>query len=280
MAAPQNQYAFDLEVALAASLRWSSRSEHHDKFESAISKQHYTELDTPARCAARANRLLDRMRRSDPDAVNAMAVELGESAVGSISRAELTSETVTDELLERVIGTTRDFQFVEFLEAALFASKAVGRVVTKLSGGRVAYGSGFMVSPSLMITNHHVLPSEDFASKSTVEFDYQRDRLGRMLTVNSFRLDPAIFFLTDQGLDFALVAVSPVGPSKLLDDYGWCPLIPTLGKIITGEPINIVQHPKGDLKQIVIRENRLLDTFDGADNFLHYEADTEPGSSG
>jgi endonuclease G len=280
MTAPQNQYAFDLEVALAASSRWKLRGEHHDKFENAIKKQHYSELDTPARCAARANRLLDRLRRSDPDAVNAMADEFGESAFEAISRAELTSETVTDELLERVIGTTRDFQFVEFLEAALFASKSVGRIVTKLSGGRVAYGSGFMVSPSLMITNHHVLPSEEIASLSMVEFDYQRDRLGRMLTVSSFRLDPSIFFLNDLSLDFALVAVSPAGSSKPLDNYGWCPLIPTLGKIITGEPINIVQHPKGDLKQIVIRENLLLDTFEGTENFLHYEADTEPGSSG
>ncbi|MGH8573831.1 MAG: DNA/RNA non-specific endonuclease, partial [Gammaproteobacteria bacterium] len=76
------------------------------------------------------------------------------------------------------------------------------------------------------------------------------------------------------------VAVSPDGPSRALDDYMWCPLLKEPGKIVAGEPINIIQHPKGERKQVVIRENRLLDALEGAELFYHYEADTEPGSSG
>jgi endonuclease G len=280
MVAPQDEYSFDLEVAVAAAERWSKRGQQHAKFEQATRNKQYSELDTADRRAARANRLLCKLQETNPREAKVMAAEFDASISRGIVTAEVTPETVSDDLLERVIGKTRDFQFVEFLEQAVYASKAVGRVVTKLGGGRVSYGTGFMVSPRLLMTNHHVLTSADIAVRSTIEFDYQRDRLGRAFTVRTFKLDPAVFFLNDKELDFALVAVSPNGSGRPLQDYGWCPLIKDPGKIVAGEPINIVQHPKGEMKQVVIRENRLIDTFEGSDLFYQYEADTEPGSSG
>ena len=45
----------------------------------------------------------------------------------------------------------------------------------------------------------------------------------------------------------------------------------------SGRFVTIVQHPRGEKKQIALRENRIVDVLD---SFLHYEADTEPGSSG
>jgi hypothetical protein len=48
------------------------------------------------------------------------------------------------------------------------------------------------------------------------------------------------------------VAVSPDGSGRALGDYMWCPLLKEPGKIVTGEPINIIQHPKGERKQVVI----------------------------
>ena len=38
-----------------------------------------------------------------------------------------------------------------------------------------------------------------------------------------------------------------------------------------------MQHPRGKKKQVALRENRIIDTLQ---RFLHYSADTEPGSSG
>lgn len=280
MAAPPNEYAFDLDIALAAADRWSGREHQHTKFERAARNKQYSELDTPERRAARANRLLGKLQKDAPREAEAMAAELKESMGGSLGTPEVTPETVNDDLLERVIGKTRDFQLVEFLEQALYVSKAVGRIVTRLSGSRVSFGTGFMVSPRLLMTNHHVLTSADSAARSTVEFDFQRDRFGRAIAVRTFKLDPKAFFLNNKELDFALVAVSPDGNGRPLQHYGWCPLIKAPGKIIAGEPINIIQHPKGEMKQVVIRENRLIDPFEGLDLFFHYEADTEPGSSG
>ncbi|MGS0524865.1 trypsin-like serine peptidase [Zobellia nedashkovskayae] len=50
-----------------------------------------------------------------------------------------------------------------------------------------------------------------------------------------------------------------------------------LGKIIDGENCAIVQHPKGDYKKIVMKDIRMLVL---KDDFLIYESDTLPGSSG
>lgn len=276
MAAPQNEYAFDVEAALAAAERWGDRGEPHARFERAARDKRYFELDTRERKVKRVNRLLARLQRTAPQAAVAMSAGFPESTARAIARADVPVDT-DDILLERVIGKTRDFLFVEFLDQAVYASKAVGRIVTMLGGGRVSYGTGFMVSPRLLMTNHHVLSSPAAAARSVAEFDYQRDRLGRPVAVRAFKLDPATFFLLDKGLDFALVAVDPEGAGRRLEDYGWCPLIKEEGKILVGEPLNIVQHPLGEMKQVVIRENRLIDLLD---RYAHYEADTEPGSSG
>ncbi len=281
MAAPRNQYAFNLEAAKAAAKRWSARDAHHQEFESAVLAKRYSALDTSERRAARANRLLGKLQDAAPRVAAKLAREMrGAAARPRVATESVTAETVSDALLERVIGKTRDFLFVEFLEQAFFASKAVGRIVTELGNGRVGFGTGFMVSPHLLLTNHHVLTSAGAAARSKVEFDYRRDRYGRAVDVRAFSLDPGAFFLNDNDRDFALVAVADDGAGLPLRDYGWCPLIKADGKIVAGEPINIVQHPLGELKQVVVRENRLIDSLDGRDLFYHYEADTEPGSSG
>ena len=277
MPAPRNEYAFDPDVAIAAARRWGTREETHARFERAARRKKYSDLDTPERRAKRANRLLARLRKAAPQAAEEIASEFTESTARQISRAAVSPATIDDHLLERVIGETRDFLFVEFLEQAVHASRAIGRIVTKLGDGRVSYGTGFMVSPQLLMTNHHVLRSRDDAGRSVVQFDYQRDRFGRPVALRAFQLAPGTFFLADAEHDFAVVAVAPGGSGRPLADYGWCPMIQEEGKIVVGEPINIVQHPKGEMKQVIIRENRLVDLLE---LHAHYEADTEPGSSG
>jgi endonuclease G len=95
-----------------------------------------------------------------------------------------------------------------------------------------------------------------------------------------FAFDPAVFFLTDpvRGLDYTLIAVGEKlsGP-KRLDQFGWCALSNASDKHALGEVANIVQHPDGRYKEVVLRENRLAARLDLV---LHYVADTEPGSSG
>ncbi len=178
---------------------------------------------------------------------------------------------------ERVYGSTIDFVSSVFLDRGAAACRAVARVAFR--DGR-AQGSGFLVSPRLFLTNHHVIGSAAAAASFCAEFDYELDRNDRQRDASRFAFDPAGFFETDErdDLDFTLIAIGErlSGP-KRLSAFGWCPLSGAGDKHALGEVANIVQHPDGRLKEVVLRENRLVSRLD---TVLHYVADTEPGSSG
>jgi endonuclease I/V8-like Glu-specific endopeptidase len=179
---------------------------------------------------------------------------------------------------ERVMGRS-DLTSVCFLERGLKASRTVGRILIGDSRGRVVgYGTGFMVSPRLMLTNNHVLSSRAEAATSRVEFNYQSGLDGAALPSVVFALEPGDFFLTDEELDYTLVAVKAVSLNDMpLREFGFNRLDGTQGKVLLGEYVNIIQHPNGEPKQLALRENQVVDLLD---HFLHYMTDTAPGSSG
>lgn len=282
MSSPSNTFAISMDAAMEAAQRWTSRQSHHLQIDLSKSTPAFSKFETRDRILLRAQRLQAQGVASPTSSVPPLLIE-------SYSPAATQSNTKTskgqpvpqfnDIALERVINRTRDFQFTAFLEQAIFVAHAVCRIATQLGDGRESYGTGFLVTPHLLLTNHHVLPDLETALASTAEFGYQQDRRGHVARSRPCPLDPKRFFVNDKKLDFALVAVDrsqrdPKAP------WVWCPMIKELGKIITLEHINIIQHPRGEVKQVVIRENRLLDSFEGKDIVLHYEADTEPGSSG
>jgi endonuclease G len=185
------------------------------------------------------------------------------------------SDTLPDQVLEKIINTA-DFVGVRYLDAGAAAARSIGRVNIRDARGTLqGYGTGFLVSPTLLLTNHHVLPNADTARSSVIEFDYQDGIDGKPRPVQMFPLDPGRFYLADRERDFALVAVG--AEPGTLAQFGFNPLIQAEGKAVIGEFVTIVQHPRGEKKQIALRENRIVDI---PERFLHYSADTEPGSSG
>lgn len=180
--------------------------------------------------------------------------------------------------LERVLGTS-DFLGIAFLERGLQIAKTVGRIsVRGRTGSPTGYGTGFLVGPRLLLTNNHVLADEAQAGDSVVEFDFFVRADGTPSTIKVFNLQPEVFFKTDPTLDFTLVAVSPGSANgALLWEQGWNQLIPEEGKAIIGQWVNIIQHPNGEPKQLVLRNNEIVDI---QDQFLTYRTDTSPGSSG
>ncbi|WP_291837189.1 DNA/RNA non-specific endonuclease [Brevundimonas sp.] len=181
--------------------------------------------------------------------------------------------------LERTIGSD-DLVDLNYLLRGLDAARPVGRITIRDGGGRaLGDATGFMVTPTLLLTNQHVLADAATAAASRVDFDCELDRLGFPRPTTTFGFDPGRFFVVDAALDMALVAVSPqpMRGDGRLGDYGWLRLSPEVGKINVGEAITIIQHPNGRTKQVALRENRLLDIT--ADH-LTYESDTAPGSSG
>lgn len=249
--------------------RFAEREEVRNEARRKIEAGRILEADTPERVARRLRRL-----KIDPGEAFALSSMESFGAISPLSPRALPSEPP---VLERIMGTS-DLMGVSFLELGLLISRTVGRVHCRNRTGRtVAYGTGFMVSPRLMMTNNHVLDSAEAASYSQIEFDYQIGLDGKQAASTFFGLSPDEFFLTDRDLDFTLVAVQTERPDGRTLQFGWNQLTDEEGKVIKGECVNIVQHPNGEPKQLALRENRVEDALE---QWLHYRTDTASGSSG
>jgi endonuclease G len=184
------------------------------------------------------------------------------------------------DVLERII-VGNDLKPVNYLEKGIDVARAVGRIHKRDSqlGNLLDYATGFLISPHLLLTNHHVFGSPDEARLSEVEFNYQKNKDGAWVGSEFFELQPDTFFFADEQLDFAVVAVAQTArqSGKPLAIFGWLTLNPQIGKVSPGEYLTIIQHPSGEDKQIALRENQLL-KIDR--HTLWYRTDTAPGSSG
>jgi hypothetical protein len=128
------------------------------------------------------------------------------------------------------------------------------------------------------MTNNHVFPDSASARAVVVDFGAQVGIDNLPAVPLRYLLDPDTLFVTDKLLDFSVVAVRRDAAGQLAGErFGWNPLVLQQGKIVVGEPVNIIGHPMGRLMEISIRNNRLVSELE---KFLHYETDTEPGNSG
>ena len=169
---------------------------------------------------------------------------------------------------------------VSYLERGMIAADAVARIEVRNGDSElVGYGTGFMVSPRLLLTNHHVLPSADDAAQSWVHFRYEYDALGRLLEPCVFALEPSTLFFTDPDLDTTVVAVAPETPDRRqrVSRFGWLRLSASADTIVPGEWLTMVHHPDGRPKQVALRQNLLISRADGD---LWYATETAPASSG
>jgi endonuclease G, mitochondrial len=181
--------------------------------------------------------------------------------------------------LERVLAGN-ELQPVNYLERGAIAARAVARIQIRQPNGRAyGWGTGFLIAPQVLITNNHVLPSQDWAVYSSAQFDYETDLQDRPTGPVDFALNPQQLLYTSPELDFTVVAVAArsTDGEQNLEQFGWLPLLDTPGKSFEGEWLTIVQHPSGERKQLCVRENRLLKR---ADDVLWYSTDTLGGSSG
>lgn len=226
----------------------------------------------PLRVARRVDRVSRFRTGEDPDSV---PTDVPAPALVADAAERLDLPDAPQVLLEKVINQP-DFLEARYLEGGFVAQRTVGRVVIRGADGRAAgYGTGFLVSPHLVLTNHHVLPAADVAAGSVLQLDFQRALDGDPMPVVEVGLDPDVFFAADPELDFALVAVA--GAPASTAPFGWCRLTGAQGTVVVGESVTIVQHPAARRKEVALRENRLVDI---PEQVLHYVTDTEPGSSG
>ncbi|WP_052728645.1 trypsin-like peptidase domain-containing protein [Ensifer aridi] len=166
---------------------------------------------------------------------------------------------------------------------------ARSRAVCKIDATGVDYkaqsgswsGSGFLVAPGILCTNHHVLNSKEVALRSRALFDFAALPDGSARAVSTFRLRPDLLFWTSTvveadgkgGLDVTFVAVE--GDPGI--DFGYVPLLRQSFVVYDKDKLNIIQHPNGRLKEVAIRNNEVKRQNT---QVVQYESDTEAGSSG
>lgn len=212
----------------------------------------------------------------EPTRIAQRAASLGLTADAASLLANPENQALGRRVLEQIIDANNLLD-IRFLPDGARASRAVGQVRLPVPGG-TRLGTGFMVTAGLMMTNHHVLQSADEAGAGILRFDFYRRADGATTPVIDFALRPDWFFVTDDELDFSIVAVETTNRSGArAADRGWLPLIGPSGKAIVGERVNIIQHPGGLPQQVAIHENRIVD-FD--EDWLWYVTDTQGGSSG
>lgn len=181
--------------------------------------------------------------------------------------------------LERVLAGN-ELQPVNYLQRGVLAARAVGRIsVRRPDGSRHAWGTGFLISPRVLLTNNHVLPGPEWAAPSEAHLEYETNLADQPVGPVVFRLLPRELFFTSAELDFSVVAIAPRSEEggREAREFGFLPLLDVPGKAAEGEWLTIVQHPEGERKQLCVRENRLLRR---AEDVLWYSTDTLAGSSG
>lgn len=247
--------------------RWVDRQDIRSHNLDLIQQQRFFDIDSPQRI----QKFLS--RRGLPDTSTTLFGEHKKQ------HTELPDSGLKQFLnLERILGTN-DLVNIYFLRDALHISQTVGRIwICDKAGVLRGYGNGFMVSPSLMLTNYHVLPDAETAGNSKIEFNYQLENEDTISPSQLFELDPDNFYYAFENLDFALIAVQPFSKTGAgLATYGYNALSKEEGKTIISQWLNIIQHPAGLPKQVGLRGNQLIDIME---DFIHYTTDTSPGSSG
>jgi len=163
-----------------------------------------------------------------------------------------------------------------YLDIARAAASTVGRVLHNSSEFK---GAGFMISNRLFLTNNHVIYNSAMATACLVEFNYELDVTGCPTAVTRFALAPNEFFVSNprEDLDFTIVAIgNRVSGKGELSDFGYCPLKKANEEHSLSEFVNVIHHPYGNFKQIVLSARLAAHT----DEVLHYYANTRSGSSG
>ncbi|MBA4227077.1 MAG: hypothetical protein C0456_10640 [Hyphomonas sp.] len=177
--------------------------------------------------------------------------------------------------LERIMLQHREILDIEFLAEGLLKAQSVGQISTANGKG---VGTGFFIAENLIITNNHVLPTEDSARSRSFVLNFERYKVRPPLPLIDLDLDPGTFFATDTELDFTIIAVKSADTQKA----AFLPLRSGHEEIFEGQAVSMIQFPGEGPKSIVVHNSALqfLRDNDPYPDFCNYTTDTERGSSG
>jgi S1-C subfamily serine protease len=193
----------------------------------------------------------------------------------------------TPEIL--IFGGTGEWVTAAFIEQAQLAGRRVARLlVPRYVGGTLSrpadgVGTGWLIAPGLLLTNHHVIEARDRGEPPASNADFQRQGEKTELWFDYHR----------EGLSYATVSVAEVVDSDRELDYALLRLADNAAlsgreqiavvrerpDLPRGARLNIVQCPGGGPLRYAIRNNFFVGP--GQHPYeMRYLTDTRQGSSG
>jgi endonuclease G len=190
---------------------------------------------------------------------------------------------------ERIIGID-DTVDLGFLAGGLEVARAVALIaVPRFENGQqimigggpwVLRGTAWLMAPNLAITNHHVINARLEGEADASEADFKLQAKGATLRFDfdahgavGVQVKTKRLATVSKSLDYALLEVIHSGARPIPR------LAPSVVELESTSRIavNIVQHPRGEHKQVAFRNN-LVSAADATT--VRYFTDTDHGSSG
>ena len=189
-------------------------------------------------------------------------------------------QDISEETLEVLTLEQSTLLPINFLAKGLQKSKSVGKVEIKIGNNQYSVGTGFLfkvknIDDLFFITNYHVINSQKDIDKTRIIFDYELDIEGNTIPSRSFNIDADGPWYCSEVQDCDATIFKLLDKNNTLSEYGYIRLKEI--EISKNDFVNIIQHPKGEMKQISLYHNIVTNTND---RVVQYLTDTLKGSSG
>lgn len=163
------------------------------------------------------------------------------------------------------------------------ALMAVAKSVAKLSfpdGDKLATCTGFMITPDLLLTNHHCVSTIDTCFGTVTLFGYQRDAAGQLLPARQY--DCLAVIQTSSKHDYSLLQID--GSPGAAGEWGVLKFNAS-SSLASGQPLYLVQHPAGEPKRVArdechVSTPKAPGSLASLQSDFGHKCDTESGSSG
>ncbi|MEF9886528.1 trypsin-like peptidase domain-containing protein [Streptomyces sp. P9-A4] len=231
---------------------------------------------------------IERTREPGPRAVLQGALDTVSRAI--TGEAELPAEMMPGEMKEEIVLQDDTVPY-EFLHGGIRAGASVAllRIPPYESGAPLlpSYphgGTGWMIAPGLLITNHHVVMARSW--EAGVRPYVSEEDLRLQVTMSRSRFDfvenataapeatAGELAAWDAVLDYAVVRLSPDQEPRPTLRVATRPLLVRERQRV---PVNIIQHPGGLPKRVALRNNLV---YRADEHDILYFTDTRGGSSG